>query len=69
MSPALRIAPSPTPRAAGAPPGGSRATLVRVAAPRRIAPGELALTAALLSLYVGVRLSARALGSARRRRE
>ena len=68
MSSALRFAPSPTPPAAGAPLGGPRATLVPLAAPRRgrwprLAPRELALTATLLSLYVGVRGSARALGA------
>ena len=72
MSSALRFAPSPTPPAAGAPLGGSRAALVPVAAPprrslRRLAPGVLALTATLLSLYVGVRGSTRVLRARVRR--
>jgi hypothetical protein len=68
MSSAVRFAPSPSPPAAGAPLGGSRAALVPVAAPPRRhlrgrGPRELALTATLLSLYVGFRGGARLLGA------
>lgn len=68
MSSAVRFAPSPSPPAAGAPLGGSRAALVPVATPprRRLrghGAGELALTATLLSLYVGIRASARVVGA------
>lgn len=68
MSSAVRFAPSPSPPAAGAPIGASRAALVPVAAPprrhlRSHGPGELALTATLFSLYAGVRGGARVLGA------
>jgi hypothetical protein len=68
MSSAVRSAPSPTPPAAGAPLGGSRTALVPLPAPprrraRRLRPRELALSAALYSLYVGLRGSVRALGA------
>jgi hypothetical protein len=68
MSPAIRYAPSPTPPATGAPLGGSRAALAPVAPrPRRRAPlrdpVELALTATLYPLYLGVRGSARVVGA------
>jgi hypothetical protein len=65
MSSAVRFAPSPTPPAAGAPLGGSRTALVlRTARPRPLlTPGELALRATLLPLYLGVRGSARVLGA------
>jgi hypothetical protein len=69
MSSAVRSAPSPTSPAAGAPLGGPRAALVPWVAARRrrrlraLAPGELALTATLLSLYVGFRGSARVVGA------
>lgn len=67
MSSAVRFAPSQMPPVIGAPPGGPRAALVPVAPPRRrlrgLGPGELALTATLFSLYVGVRGGARLLGA------
>lgn len=69
MSSAVRLAPSPSPPAAGAPPRGSRAALVLIPAPpprrhlRNGGPGELALTATLFSLYAGVRGGARLLGA------
>lgn len=68
MSSAVRFAPPPSPPAAGAPTGVSRAALVPVAAPPRRhlrgrGPGELALTATLFSLYAGIRGSARLLGA------
>jgi hypothetical protein len=68
MSSAVHFAPSQTPPAAGATPGGPRAALVPVAVPpprrlRGAGAGELALTATLFSLYVGVRGSARVLGA------
>lgn len=67
MSSAVRFAPSPSPPATGAPLGGPRAALVLVETPprrrlRSTGPGELALTATLFSLYVGIRGSARVLG-------
>ena len=68
MSPAIRYAPSPTPPATGAPLGGSRAALAPVTPqPRRRQrvrdPGELALTATLYPLYLGVRGGARVVGA------
>jgi hypothetical protein len=68
MSSAVRFAPSQMPPVIGAPPGGPRTTLVPVVAPpgrrlRGLGPGELALTATLFSLYVGVRGGARLLGA------
>jgi hypothetical protein len=70
MSSAVRLAPSlsPSTRAAGASLGVPRAAHVPVAAPPRRhlrgrGPGELALTATFLSLYVGVRGGARLLGA------
>jgi hypothetical protein len=67
MSLAVHYAPSPAPPANGAPLGGSRAALVPVAPqPRRRpapAPAELALTATLVPLYLGVRGSARVVGA------
>jgi hypothetical protein len=68
MSSAVHFAPSQMPPATGAAPGGPRAALVPVSAsPRRrlreAGAGELALTATLFSLYVGVRGSARLLGA------
>ena len=59
MSSAVRYAQSPTPPVASARTGRPRAALV----PPRVRPGELALTATLLSLYVGFRGSARLLGA------
>jgi hypothetical protein len=65
MSSAVRFAPSQQPPAIGAPPGGPWATLVPIGAPRRrrLGAGELALTATLFSLYVGVRGGVRLLGA------
>ncbi len=68
MSSAVHFAPSPMPPATGAAPGGPRAILVPVPAPPRrrlrgAGPRELALTASLFSLYVGVRSSVRVLGA------
>ena len=68
MSSAVHFAPSHTPPATGAAPGGPRATLVPIPAlPRRrlrgAGPRELALTATLFSLYVGCRGGARLLGA------
>ena len=68
MSSAVHFAPSQTPPATGATPGGPRAALVPLPAPPRrrlrdAGPGELALTATLFSLYVGVRGSVRVLGA------
>jgi hypothetical protein len=68
MSSAVRYVPSQMPPATGAPPGGPRATLVPIAAPPRrrlrgLGAGELALTATLFSLYVGVRGGVRLLGA------
>ena len=59
MSSAVRYAQSPTPLVARARNGEPRAALV----PAGLRPGELALTATLLSLYVGLRGGARVLGA------
>jgi len=68
MSSAVRFAPSQTPPATGAARGGPRTAFVPAGAPtarrlRALGPAELALTATLFSVYVGVRGSARLLGA------